>query len=141
MLIKFPYYQYCFLSKNCYCPYKCLCYDDCVIIDNPYRLEDSDDESDDSTTQYDAVTCTGRQINSNVFVFGPNFQVTDNGDLIPAEDQRFIWIDEILHKLQRPLNPLPPLSDHSFTHLTKIVAGCALFLEIMFLVECTYLVC
>ena len=99
---------------------KCLRYDDSVIIDNPYRLEDSDDESDDSATQYDAVTCSGRQPNSNVFVFGPNFQVRDNGDLIPAEDQRFIWIDEILHKLQRPLNPL---SDHSFIHLTKIVTG------------------
>ena len=88
-----------------------------------HRLEDSDNESEDSATQYDAVTCTGRQPNSNVFVFGPNFQVTDNGDLIPAEDQSFIWIDEILHKLQRPLNPLPPLSDHSFIHLTKIVSG------------------
>jgi hypothetical protein len=87
------------------------------------RLEDSDDESDDNATQYDAVTCTGRQPNSHVFVFGPNFQVADSGDIIPAEDQRFVWIDEILQKLHRPINPLPPLSDHSFNHLSKIVTG------------------
>ena len=48
-------------------------------------------------------------------MFGPNLQLTD--------DQRFIWIDEILQKLQRPLNPLPPLSDYSFNHLNTVVTG------------------
>ena len=35
----------------------------------------------------------------------------------------YIWIDEILQKLQRPLNPLSPLLHYSSDHLTTIVTG------------------
>lgn len=88
-------------------------------------MEDSDEDNDGNSCQFDAVTCTGRQPSSDVFVFGPNLQLTDNGIVIPADDQRFIWIDEILQKLQRPFNQLPPIPEHSLSlnHLSTIVKG------------------
>ena len=87
------------------------------------RLEDSDEDNDSSASQYDAVTCTGRQPCSDVFVFGPNFQLTESGSTIPPNDQRFLWIDEILQKLQRPLNPLPPIPEILPNRLSAIVTG------------------
>ena len=54
-------------------------YDKYIIILLLSRLEDSDEDNDGCASQYDAVTCTGRQPCSNVFVFGPNFQLTDSG--------------------------------------------------------------
>ena len=87
-----------------------------------YRLENSD-EDDNNACQYDAVTCTGRQPCSDVFVFGPNFQLTDSGLIISPDDQRFLWIDEILQKLQRPLNPLPPIPDYPLNHLSTVLTG------------------
>lgn len=88
-----------------------------------YRLEDSDEENDSNACQYDAVTCTGRQPCSDVFVFGRYLQLTDSGSVIPPDDQRFLWIDEILQKLQCPLNPLPPIRDFPPNHLSTILTG------------------
>ena len=88
-----------------------------------HRKEDSDDDGGNTIAQYDPVTCTGRQPSSNTFVFGPKFQLNDNGTIITEEDQSFIWIDEILHKLQRPVNPLPPLPIDSVSHISTLVSG------------------
>ena len=103
-----------------YTTYLCHCQ---VHIQLLSRLEDSDEDNDGCASQYDAVTCTGRQPCSDVFVFGPHLQLTDSGFTIPPDDQRFLWIDEILQKLQRPLNPLPPISDFPPNHLSTIVTG------------------
>ena len=69
---------------------------------------DSDTSSSSSSQrQYTAVTCTGRQPNADVFVFGPRLQLDLNGEIIPEEDQEFVWIQDILDKLNRVVNPLP----------------------------------
>lgn len=82
--------------------------------------EDTDNEG--SGSQCDAVTCTGLQPGSNVFVFGPEVQLTDDGEAIPVTEQVFIWIDEILVKLQRPVNPLPRLKN-VINPLDRIISG------------------
>ena len=74
-----------------------------------YRDAESDndvDGSEEGIPQYDAVTCTGLQPESNTFVFGPNFQLFDDGSCIPVSRQRFVWVDTILQKLQRVYNPI-----------------------------------
>ena len=69
---------------------------------------DSDTSSSSSSQrQYTAVTCTGHQPNADVFVFGPRLQLDLNGEIIPEEDQEFVWIQDILDKLNRVVNPLP----------------------------------
>lgn len=73
-----------------------------------YSQEDSDQSEDESFNQYDAVTCTGLQPGTDVYVFGPDFQVSSDGSVIPTNQQGFVWVEEILHKLQRPVNPLSP---------------------------------
>ena len=67
------------------------------------------------------MTCTGLQPGSNVYVFGPEFQLSDDGCVIPVEDQRYIWIETVLQKLQQPVNPLPPLPNYSLNHLNTLV--------------------
>ena len=73
--------------------------------------------------QYDPVTCTGLQPNSEVFVSGPNFQIHEDGSLVLPGRQNFIWIDSILHNLQQPVNPLPPIPDYSLEHLSTLIRG------------------
>lgn len=46
-------------------------------------------------------------VNADVFVFGPRLQLDLNGEIIPEEDQEFVWIQDILDKLNRVVNPLP----------------------------------
>lgn len=38
------------------------------------------------------------------------------------EEQRFVWIYEILQKLKRPINPLPPLRN-TMDYLQTLVRG------------------
>ena len=45
--------------------------------------------------------------NADVFVFGPSLQLDPDGEIIPEEDQQFVWIQEILDKLNCVVNPLP----------------------------------
>ena len=85
--------------------------------------EDSDDDPEEVYRQYDPVTCTGLQPGSSTFVFGPKFQLKDDGSGIAEEDQCFIWIDEILQKLQQPVNPLAPLPIDNGSHIATLVAG------------------
>ena len=46
-----------------------------------------------------AVTCIGRQPDSNVYVVGPKMQFNMNGEAIAEEDQTFVWVEEILTEL------------------------------------------
>lgn len=68
--------------------------------------------------QYKAVSFTGRQPGSDVFVFGPTIQVSLEGQIIPVEDQEYLWIPEIIHKNECIVNalqciPSVPLPLHS----------------------------
>ena len=89
-----------------------------------YRNDTSDvDEEQDEPSQYNPVTCTGLQPGSDVYVFGPNFQISANGSVVPTSQHQFIWIDSILQKLERPVNPLPPIPSYSLQHLYNVVSG------------------
>ena len=68
--------------------------------------------------QYKAVSFTGRQPGSDVFVFGPTIQVSLEGQIIPVEDQEYLWIPEIIQKNECIVNalqciPSVPLPLHS----------------------------
>ena len=72
-------------------------------------MSDSDDEG---CVQYKAVSCMGNQPDSDVFVFGPNLQVSSEGRVIPENEQEYIWIPEIIKKIGCVINPitaLPPI--------------------------------
>lgn len=84
---------------------------------------DGDEEEGMGCTHYEAVTCTGLQPNSDVFIFGPEFQVWYDGTLIPTNQQTFVWIDSILRKLPRPVNPLPPVPTYGLNHLGTLLRG------------------
>lgn len=78
----------------------------------------------DSPRCYKAVTCIGRQEGSNIYVFGPNLHFYENGDEISNADQEYIWVPEILEKLQCPINnmvTLPVLEDSNALHF--VLAG------------------
>ena len=81
------------------------------------------DEEQNEPSQYDPVTCTGLQPGSDVYVFGPKFQIAADGSLVPMGQQQYMWIDTILRKLQRPVNPLSPIPSHSLKHLNIVVRG------------------
>ena len=52
-----------------------------------YRNEDSDaDEDDTEPSRYHPVSCTGLQPDSKVFVFGPEFQIEEDGAVISQEN-------------------------------------------------------
>ena len=68
----------------------------------------------DTARCYKAVTCI-----SKIFVFGPRLHFYENGVAIPDCDQEYIWIPEILAKLQSPINnitALPVLKDSNPLH-------------------------
>ena len=67
------------------------------------RAADSDDENG---IQYKAVSFTGRQPGSDVFVFGPTVQVSLEGRIIPEEEQEYLWIPAIIHKNECIVNAL-----------------------------------
>ena len=74
-------------------------------------MSDSD-ESTEMCTQYLPVVFTGLQPGSNAIVVGPELQFFTDGSAIPTENQQYIWIPEIMRKLQAykisaPLNTLP----------------------------------
>ena len=65
----------------------------CTVLPRPLDADDSsesssDEESDESHgKRFQAVTCTGRQLGSDVFVFGPTLHLSVDGDVIPEEQQ------------------------------------------------------
>lgn len=71
---------------------------------------------------YKAVECTGRQDDSDVYVFGPTLQFDSKGDCIPEEQQQYVWIPHIISKLSSVVNPLPDLP-HVQQPLTILVKG------------------
>lgn len=96
------------------------------LLYSPYDSDgdgDGDEGEHAAPIQYSAVTCTGVQPGSNVFVFGPNFQMSDDGSVIPANEYDFVWVDDILSKLQRPINPLPLLHPIPTNHLRTLISG------------------
>ena len=58
--------------------------------------------------KYKVVTCTGRQEESKVFVFGPTLHFTDKGKQIPLQDQCYVWVPQFLAKTHTIVNTLPP---------------------------------
>ena len=45
-----------------------------------------------------------------MYVLGPNIQFTGDGDLIPVDQQKFVWVQEIIDKVgfrYKELAPLP----------------------------------
>ena len=85
-------------------------------------MSDSD-ESTEMCTQYLPVVCTGLQPGSNAIVVGPELQFFTDGSAIPTENQQYIWIPEIMRKLQAdkisaPLNTLPVVH-HPLKRLLK----------------------
>ncbi len=98
------------------------CY--CTLFFTVYRDDNSDGDvsTDDPSLCYDAVTCTGLQANSNVYVFGPNFQLYADGSPVALNMQKFVWVETVLQKLQRVVNPIDrPVS--SLPHLDSLVRG------------------
>lgn len=61
----------------------------------------------DALHYYKAVECTGRQDDSDVYVFGPTLQFDASGVRIPSEKQQYVWIPHIISKLGSVVNPLP----------------------------------
>ena len=65
----------------------------CTVLPRPLDADDSsesssDEESDESHgKRFQAVMCTGRQLGSDVFVFGPTLHLSVDGDVIPEEQQ------------------------------------------------------
>lgn len=71
-----------------------------------------------------AVTCIGLQPDSRTYVFGPKLHFNENGNKIIDAEQEFIWIPEILEKLQCPINcleTLPELEDSNPLHF--VISG------------------
>ena len=57
-------------------------------------------------------------------MFGPDLQIAADGKVIPTNAQLYVWVDLILQKLARPVNPLPPLSTTEIdNHLQVLVRG------------------
>ena len=70
------------------------------------RVSDSDDEG---CTHFKAVSCMGCQPGSDVYVFGPNLQVSSEGRIIPETEQEYVWVPEIIKKIGCVINPVTAL--------------------------------
>ncbi len=92
---------------NTFCPYLSS------SLDADESSESSDDNDEDVVRgkKFQAVTCTGRQPGSSIFVFGPTLHINEHGELIPIEQQEYIWVPRILQQLHRVINPLTVLPD------------------------------
>ena len=55
-----------------------------------------------------AVTSIGRQPNSEVYVFSPTIQVSDDGERFSQRELPYIWVDEIINYIS-VLPKSPPL--------------------------------
>ena len=82
-----------------------------------------DTEQHDTLHYYKAVECTGRQDDSDVYVFGPTLQFDIKGVRIPADQQQFVWIPHILSKIGSVVNPLPDQLPDVRQPLTVLVKG------------------
>ena len=89
----------------------------CRSLDGGQSSESSDDDEEDvvNDRKFQAITCTGRQPGSSVFVFGPTLHINCNekGDLLPREQQEYVWVPQILQHLHRVVNPLTALPNSS----------------------------
>ena len=109
----------------------CLHKDVCCFF---YRTHDSDSSSNEENypipQRFFAVTCTGRQpnvhpeVDGEVFVFGPDLQLDENGMVIPECDRKYIWVPEILKQLRHNVNAIPILPSLPIQNaLNYIVTG------------------
>lgn len=73
--------------------------------------------------KYKVVTCTGRQEESKVFVFGPTLHFTDKGKQISLQDQCYVWVPQFLAKTHTIVNTLPPQLPSIGEHLQFVVKG------------------
>jgi len=69
------------------------------------------------------ITCTGRQLNSDVFVFSPTVHLDKWGNEIPVSEQQYLWIPQILDKLNQVTNPLPYIPSTHDNALQDVVRG------------------
>ena len=92
--------------------------------------------------------CLGWQPSSNIFVLGETLQFCSNGEVIPIDEQEYIFIPLILEKLGMarsicPINTLPAIEDplYEVTRGIHQVAGdnriCALFCLGMYMLHVT----
>ena len=72
---------------------------------------------------YRAVTCTGRQPNSDVFVFSPTLHLDKWDNIIPADEQQYLWIPQILDKLNQVTNPLASTPSIHAAAMHDVVRG------------------
>ena len=49
------------------------------------------------------------EVDGEVFVFGPDLQLDENGMVIPECDRKYIWVPEILKVLRHNVNATPIL--------------------------------
>lgn len=56
-----------------------------------------------------AVTRIGLQDDDQTYVFGPNLHFDEKGNKIGCSERNFMWVPEILDKLQCPMNSLEEL--------------------------------
>lgn len=45
---------------------------------------------------YQAASCVGRQPNTDVWVFGPNLQLSGDGSITNAEASSILWVQEVV---------------------------------------------
>jgi hypothetical protein len=67
---------------------------------------------------YVAVTCIGRQPDSDVYVLGKTAQFTMKGIPIPQEQKEFVWVEAILDKMGVHINDLS--YQHNPDHVQNI---------------------
>lgn len=95
-----------------------------ILSSNTGNSNDSDDSMPtDDIVHYKAVVCTGRQPDSDVFIFGPSLQFTSNGNEIAIDKAEYVWVPEILDKLvPRGVHPIFDLP-HIVNPLNFVVSG------------------
>lgn len=70
----------------------------CYLL-TPTCCEISCSDPDTSMGNSIAVSCIGRQPDSDVYVVGPKLQFNMKGEPIAEEDQHHVWVEEILTAL------------------------------------------
>jgi len=88
-----------------------------------FHSENSAISEEGSQRPYRAVTCTGRQLNSDVFVFSPTVHLDKWGNEIPVSEQQYLWIPQILDKLNQVTNPLSYIPSAHDNALQDVVRG------------------
>ena len=83
----------------------------CRSLDGGESSGSSNDDEEDvvNDRKFQAITCTGCQPGSSVFVFGPTLHINEKGDRLPREQQEYVWVPRILQYLHQVVNPLTAL--------------------------------